>query len=169
MLRPSDAIGTLSVLRPDRWHLSPAFGLALLSGGSPLVSRLYGLEPHAPSDGAVLADGSGLSTDNRLSARMLVDALRVGGRSFRIGPEFMSAFPIASRDGTLENRTARSTDLVRAKTGLLGDQRVTALSGYLLRPDGDVAVFSILVNGHAGRSKSAMDAVDRFVAELTRR
>jgi len=58
MLRPSDAIGTLSVLRPDRWHLSPAFGLALLSGGSPLVSRLYGLEPHAPSDGAVLADGS---------------------------------------------------------------------------------------------------------------
>ena len=58
MLRPSDAIGTLSVLRPDRWHLSPAFGLALLSGGSPFVSRLYGLEPHAPSDGAVLADGS---------------------------------------------------------------------------------------------------------------
>ena len=119
--------------------------------------------------GAVLADGSGLSTANRLSARMLVDALRVGGRSFRVGPEFVSAFPIASRDGTLENRTARSTDLVRAKTGLLGDQRVTALSGYLLRPDGDVAVFSILVNGHAGRSKSAMDAVDRFVAELTRR
>ena len=119
--------------------------------------------------GAVLADGSGLSNENRLSARMLVDALRVGGRSFRIGPEFMSAFPIAARDGTLENRAGRSAELVRAKTGLLSDQRVIALSGFMLRPDGDVALFSILVNGHAGRSQSAMDAIDRFVAELTRR
>lgn len=118
--------------------------------------------------GAVLVDGSGLSPDNRLSARMLVDAIRAGGRSFGFGPEFVAAMPIAGRDGTLEHRAARSTDRVRAKTGLLGDQRVTALSGRALLADGDTVVFSILVNGHAGGSQAAMDAVDRFVAELTK-
>lgn len=118
--------------------------------------------------GAVMVDGSGLSPDNRLSASMLVEAVRAGGRSFRIGPELLTALPIAARDGTLERRAVRVRDRVRAKTGLLSDQRVTALSGLVELDDGDVAVFSILVNGHAGGSGSAMDAVDRFVAELTR-
>ena len=118
--------------------------------------------------GALLVDGSGLSPANRLSARMLVRALRRGGESFRIGPELRASLPIAHRDGTLERRADEADGRVRAKTGLLGDQRVTALSGYAELAGGQRVVFSILVNGHAGGSAEAMEAVDRFVAELVR-
>jgi D-alanyl-D-alanine carboxypeptidase/D-alanyl-D-alanine-endopeptidase (penicillin-binding protein 4) len=131
-----------------------------------LRTELEGLGLLGP--GAMLVDGSGLSAVNRLSARMLVDALRTGSASFRIGPELVAALPIAQRDGTLERRGEASADRVRAKTGLLSDQRVTALSGFAELPGGGRAVFSILVNGHRGGSQAAMDAVDRFVAELTR-
>jgi D-alanyl-D-alanine carboxypeptidase len=55
---------------------------------------------------------------------------------------------------------------VRAKTGLL--TRVTGLSGYALRPDGETVVFSVLVNGYRRSAREAMDALDGFVATLVR-
>jgi len=149
--------------------------LAVASGSTPgswpaglraLRSELEGLGLLGP--GAVLVDGSGLSPENRLTARMLATALRVGAASFRVGPELVAALPIAHRDGTLERRADGAEDRVRAKTGLLSDQRATALSGFVELAGGDRAVFSILVNGHSGGSRAAMDAVDRVVMELTR-
>ena len=109
-------------------------------------------------------DGSGLSRDNRVSPRVLVDVLRTGRASFRFGPEFVAAMPIAARDGTLKKRTADVEGEVRAKTGLLNG--VTSLSGFARMPDGEVAAFSILVNDFRVADRAAMDAVDRFVAEL---
>ncbi len=149
--------------------------LAVASGGRPgtwaagmsaLASELARLG--LLTQGAVLLDGSGLSPDDRVSARMLVDALRIGSDSFRFGPEFMASLPIANRDGTLERRTTASAERIRAKTGLLSDQRVTALSGFAELADGDRAIFSILLNGHPGGSSAAMDAIDRLAAEITR-
>ena len=63
--------------------------------------------------------------------------------------------------GELEQRSAGAA---RAKTGLL--TRVTGLSGFARRPDGEVVVFSVLVNGYRGDDRSAMDALDAFVAAL---
>ena len=110
---------------------------------------------------ARLVDGSGLSIQNRLSPRMLVQALEAGYRSFRIGPEFVASMPIAGFDGTLEKRVAGGAGRVRAKTGLLSDAAVTSLSGFAEHSDGETLIFSILVNGHGGRSGTAMKAVDR--------
>ena len=115
---------------------------------------------------ARLVDGSGLSVSNRLTPRQLVRALDLGRRSFRYGPEFMAALPIAERDGTLEKRLDGGQGRIRAKTGLLSDAKVTALSGYAERADGDMLIFSIIVNGHSGGSGGAMDAVDRLAATL---
>ncbi len=114
---------------------------------------------------ARLVDGSGLSMQNRVSPRMLVRALRVARDSFAIGPEFVAALPIAHRDGTLERRLERAEGRIRAKTGLLSDAGVTALSGYVDRPDGETLIFSILVNGKAGGGEAGIEAVDR-VAEV---
>jgi D-alanyl-D-alanine carboxypeptidase/D-alanyl-D-alanine-endopeptidase (penicillin-binding protein 4) len=115
---------------------------------------------------ARLVDGSGLSIQNRVTPRTLVDALRVGRESFRIGPEFVAALPISRTDGTLEKRIREGRGRIRAKTGLLSDASVTALSGYAERADGEVLIFSILVNGHSGGSAAAMDAVDRVAQAL---
>ncbi len=115
---------------------------------------------------ATLVDGSGLSLQNRVTPRTLVHALRVGRESFRTGPEFVAALPIAETDGTLEKRLLGAQGRIRAKTGLLSDAAVTALSGYAERADGEVLIFSILVNGHTGESEAAMDAVDRLAETL---
>jgi D-alanyl-D-alanine carboxypeptidase len=48
----------------------------------------------------------------------------------------------------------------------LSDAAVTALSGYAERADGEVLIFSIIVNGHSGGSAGAMDAVDRIAETL---
>jgi D-alanyl-D-alanine carboxypeptidase/D-alanyl-D-alanine-endopeptidase (penicillin-binding protein 4) len=116
--------------------------------------------------GAKLIDGSGLSIQNRLAPRMLVRALAVGRASFRSGPEFVAALPIARTDGTLEKRIRQGRGRIRAKTGLLSDAAVTSLSGYAEREDGETWIFSILVNGHSGDSGAAMDAVDRLAQTL---
>ena len=115
---------------------------------------------------ARLVDGSGLSIQNRLTPRMLVDALAVGRSSFRMGAEFVASLPIAELDGTLEKRLKGGKGRIRAKTGLLSDASVTSLSGYVDRVDGETLIFSILVNGHGDRSSSAVDAVDRIASTL---
>lgn len=117
-------------------------------------------------DRAHLVDGSGLSLQNRLSPRMLVHALRIARDSFRFGPEFVAALPIAHRDGTLERRLEQAEGRIRAKTGLLSDAGVTALSGYVDRPDGETLIFSILVNGKGGGGEAGMEAVDRIAEAL---
>jgi D-alanyl-D-alanine carboxypeptidase/D-alanyl-D-alanine-endopeptidase (penicillin-binding protein 4) len=111
-----------------------------------------------------LVDGSGLSYDNRVTPRLLVEALRRGAGSFSFGPEFVAALPIAAADGTLEERVEQASGRVRAKTGLL--TRVTGLSGIAERADGSVAYFSVLVNGFRGSAEDAMDAVDDFLEAL---
>jgi D-alanyl-D-alanine carboxypeptidase/D-alanyl-D-alanine-endopeptidase (penicillin-binding protein 4) len=111
-----------------------------------------------------LVDGSGLSTENRVSARTLVSALRLAESSFEVGPEFISALPVAATDGTLERRAEASVGRVRAKTGLLTG--VTGLSGFANGAGGERFVFSVLVNGYRGSDRGAMKAVDGFIAAL---
>ncbi|HJO23321.1 MAG: D-alanyl-D-alanine carboxypeptidase/D-alanyl-D-alanine-endopeptidase [Myxococcota bacterium] len=124
------------------------------------LARLgVGVEP------ITLVDGSGLSYANRVSPRVLVEALRLAAGAFRFGPEFVSSLPIAAADGTLEERFEGSAGAVRAKTGNL--TRVTALSGYVRRADGRTAIFSLLVNGYRGEAEEVWRGVDGFAEELT--
>jgi PBP4 family serine-type D-alanyl-D-alanine carboxypeptidase len=117
------------------------------------------------TEGMTIADGSGLSYDNRVSPRQMVSALRLAGASFRFGPEFVASLPIAAGDGTLEKRAAEAASAVRGKTGLL--TRVTALSGFAELADGTQVVFSVIVNGFRSNAERAMDAIDGFVSALT--
>jgi D-alanyl-D-alanine carboxypeptidase/D-alanyl-D-alanine-endopeptidase (penicillin-binding protein 4) len=136
---------------------------------SGLAAAKHRLEALGLSDPAlVMADGSGLSPLNRITPRLLVDSLRRARETFGFGPELMASLPIAARDGTLEKRTRAAKDRVRGKTGLLSDQRATALSGFAERPGGDLVVYSIIVNGYTAGSRGAMDGIDRWVAELVR-
>jgi D-alanyl-D-alanine carboxypeptidase/D-alanyl-D-alanine-endopeptidase (penicillin-binding protein 4) len=109
-------------------------------------------------------DGSGLSYQNRVPARLLVNALRLADASFEIGPEFRAALPIAAADGTLERRADAALGRVRAKTGLL--TRVTGLTGFAKSAEGPEVVFSVLANGYRGSDKEAMSALDGFAAAL---
>jgi serine-type D-Ala-D-Ala carboxypeptidase/endopeptidase (penicillin-binding protein 4) len=97
-------------------------------------------------DAVRITDGSGLSKDNRLSARTLAIILRGAYHDFEVGPEFVSSLKIIGGEPwKLKVKDANLTRRVRVKTGHL--DRVTSLCGYLQTLDGQVRVFAILLNG----------------------
>jgi len=102
-----------------------------------------------------VADGSGMSRENRVSARALVEVLRAQAASEDFRP-FIASMATPGNEGSLERRFVdedeKLTADLYAKTGTIN--HVSALSGYLVYPDAGpndtarVLAFSILVNGH---------------------
>jgi D-alanyl-D-alanine carboxypeptidase/D-alanyl-D-alanine-endopeptidase (penicillin-binding protein 4) len=123
-----------------------------------------------PTDGLRLADVSGLSLGNRVSAVQLSEMVR----AITSGPEpslraAMGGFPVAGLTGTLGNRytdasTERGAGLVRAKTGTLNS--VIALSGYVVDADGRLLVFSFIGNGLEPGAAGNKAALDRSASAL---
>jgi D-alanyl-D-alanine carboxypeptidase/D-alanyl-D-alanine-endopeptidase (penicillin-binding protein 4) len=108
-------------------------------------------------------DGSGLSRDDRRSARELRMVFQAAMAS-PWGPAIDAALPVAARSGTLAGRfkgTAAAGNL-HAKTGSIIGGR--ALTGHLRSAGGREVVFSVLVNGE--RSAAAQGAIDALVIAL---
>ena len=107
-----------------------------------LFSRL-GLNPRDYN----VADGSGLSLYNYVSAELETKLLRYAYQRPDIYGAYLDAQPIAGVDGTLRNRmrgTAAAGN-VRAKTGTV--KGVSSLAGYLTASNGHLLCFSIINNG----------------------
>lgn len=99
-----------------------------------------------------IADGSGLSYQNRLSARILTMLLLRVQDELEIKPEFEKSLSVAGKNGTLETRFLSDTALVRAKTGTLNS--VSSLSGYLYTNKGVKLAFAIIQNEVTSRSRA---------------
>jgi D-alanyl-D-alanine carboxypeptidase/D-alanyl-D-alanine-endopeptidase (penicillin-binding protein 4) len=95
----------------------------------------------------VLADGSGLSRMNYVSATMIARILTVMARDAAFA-RLDATLPVAGRDGTLAGRMrgTRAEANVRAKTGTLTSVR--ALSGYLTTTAGERVVFAAIANNY---------------------
>lgn len=95
-----------------------------------------------PLDGVVLADGSGLSRDNRVTCSLLVSVLGRGTSTDALG----TGLPVAGTTGTLTDEFVDSVVAGRllAKTGSLTD--VKALAGYLPVAGGDEIQFALILN-----------------------
>lgn len=99
-------------------------------------------------DGLTLADGSGLSRENRVPARLLADLLAVSvtGADAELVP-MASGLAVAGLTGTLADRfTTSSTKagrgFVHAKTGTLTG--VSSLAGTVLDAEGRTLVFAMI-------------------------
>lgn len=137
------------------------------------VLRSLGIDP----TGMSLLDGSGLSRDNRVSPRLLVDVLRMA-RVVNPAPFTLmfepDAMPVSGVSGTLDDRYGRFTTRqsrcaagdVRAKTGTLFD--TIGLSGVATTEAGPERIFSILVNDRPQRYSplSTRQAVDGLTATI---
>jgi serine-type D-Ala-D-Ala carboxypeptidase/endopeptidase (penicillin-binding protein 4) len=134
------------------------------AGAAALRARLVALG--IPLGEAKLVDGSGLSRANRVSARLLVEALRRGAASFDAGPELLAGLPIAALDGTLERRANGARGRVRAKTGSLDG--VSSLAGFARTERGRELVFAVIVNAPRHGDAAASAALDDFAAALVR-
>lgn len=115
-----------------------------------------------PLAGVRLDDGSGLSLDDRLTARALASLLLVEWNDPDLRTVVWSALPVAGESGTLADRMERppARGVVRAKTGTTDN--ASALSGYV----GDRYVFAVLQNGWPVSTWSARKAQDRFATAL---
>jgi len=116
--------------------------------------------------GIVIADGSGLSSDNRLTARALARLLLATHDDFHAAPEFLSSLPVGGIDGTLDRRMNQSaaTRNIRAKTGRING--VTTLSGYAWNKKGRLVVFSILVNDVGSQEWAATHLIDELCTAM---
>ena len=79
---------------------------------------------------------------------------------------WMTALPIAGRDGSLAARmkgTAAENN-VRAKTGTMSNVR--SLAGYVRTRDGERLAFAIMVNNFEGTGAQAVTAMDAIAVRL---
>lgn len=112
-----------------------------------------------------IADGSGLSLYNYISAELLVRLLRYAHNRTEIIEHLLPALPIAGVDGTLKKRMTNGSTYgnVVAKTGTLTG--ISSLAGYLTAANGHQLCFAIINQG-VMRNKDGKDFQDRVCTVL---
>ncbi len=164
MNKPSDNFIAEELLK----GLGAGFG----DGGSTVagadVAKRF-LQSIGVNEGFRIRDGSGLSYQDKLTARVVARIL--GAMAKRPDfPVFRRSLAIAGVDGTLEHRM-RGTPAagnVRAKTGTLN--AASSLSGYVTTANGHTLSFAMLMNGSPlplARAHAAQDAVAVLLARST--
>jgi serine-type D-Ala-D-Ala carboxypeptidase/endopeptidase (penicillin-binding protein 4) len=115
-----------------------------------------------PLAGVRLADGSGLSGLDRLTAAAVVALLEAGLAQGELRDAFLQSLAVAGVNGTLEDRMERlpARGQVIAKTGTT--RTASALSGFVR----DRYVFAVLQNGRPISTYWARLAQDRFATAL---
>ena len=113
--------------------------------------------------GARLMDSSGLSVDDRLTAKTLDDVIAMAaGTSQPAMRPLLDLLPIAGGSGTLSNRfiddqTADAAGWLRAKTGSL--TAINTLAGIVTDVSGRVLTFSLMSNNAGPTGRTAIDAL----------
>ena len=114
-----------------------------------------------------LADGSGLSLYNYLSAELEVAMLRYAFRNDNIKQHLIHSLPIAGVDGTLKKRmrSGSAHGNVKAKTGTLTG--IISLAGYCTAANGHELCFSIINNGimHGSNARNFADKVCKLLCQ----
>lgn len=118
-----------------------------------------------------LKNGSGLTAENRLSARQLVAVLHHAARRMQLLPDFLASLPASGLDGTISKRLQQHRGLIRVKTGTLTSPRtVSGLAGYYFSARHEMIAFVLLANGRAGHPQPPITAVraqqDRLLSWL---
>lgn len=135
--------------------------------GLRVISEFLGEGGMANAQSA-LADGSGVSRYNLLSASMLTNLLVNMFQDFSVMPEYLMSLPVAGVDGTLSWRMKESEaeGVLRAKTGTM--RGITTLAGYAMTADGEILAFAMLMSNYVGSSNPRRALQDKIGNALTR-
>jgi len=117
-----------------------------------------------PTGGLVIADGSGLSRDNRCTARQL--AATMAWIHSQPGSDlFRASLSIAGIDGSLRKQLTDMPGLVQGKTGTM--RGVRTLSGYVSRGSGGGGyAVAVMFNGYKGPAAPYKTIQDRICRTL---
>ena len=112
-------------------------------------------------EGVSLSDNSGLSTENRITPRALVELVEAAADEPRLNAA-VTGLPTANSTGTLAGRYSEfssshdAAGLVRGKTGTLDG--VSTLAGTIHDQEGNVFVFALMANS-PGASGPQLDTL----------
>jgi D-alanyl-D-alanine carboxypeptidase/D-alanyl-D-alanine-endopeptidase (penicillin-binding protein 4) len=140
---------------------------ATTAGGAAAI-RAFWNKKGLDTRGMVFDDGNGLSRNNAISVRNLVDLLYIMQSSHYFKP-FYESLPLAGYSGTLR-RAMKGTagqGRVRAKTGTIAG--VKSFAGYVHTRSGQKLIFALIVNNYNCRTKlikKELEAVMIKMAEL---
>ncbi len=129
-----------------------------------LLSERAGVNP----DALMIADGSGLSSKDRVTARAMTSLLSYANAA-PWAREFHASLPVAGRTETLRNRMGNTPAQgnLHAKTGTTND--AIALSGFVTAASGELLAFSFLYNGQErGSARETIDAMGATLAAFSR-
>jgi D-alanyl-D-alanine carboxypeptidase/D-alanyl-D-alanine-endopeptidase (penicillin-binding protein 4) len=139
-----------------------------VANASTLLDQFFASKVGSDTTRLVFADGSGLSTLDRVTPRAQVQLLGYAHRA-PWGPWLHSSLPVAG-DSELLKRRMRNTPAegnLHAKTGTTND--VIALAGYVTAVNGEVLAFSFLYNGRdRWTAKSMIDVMSETLASFGR-
>lgn len=158
MMNESDNVMAESIAREvaAQLHRPQSFD----GGVDAVTSQLEGVG--IDMSAAKLVDSSGLSTDDRLTARILDEVVNLAaGNTEPAMRPLVDLLPIAGGSGTLSNRyldTAAGRDAagwLRAKTGSLTG--TNALAGIVTDDNGRVLTFALISNNAGPTGRTAID------------
>jgi len=117
--------------------------------------------------GLYFDDGNGLSRNNAISPKQLVDALYIMTNSKYFLP-FYESLPIAGLTGTL-HKALKGTEAegrVRAKTGTIAG--VKSFAGYVKSVSGRELIFAIIVNDYTCRTKLIKKKLESILLSMAK-
>ncbi|MBS3178587.1 MULTISPECIES: D-alanyl-D-alanine carboxypeptidase/D-alanyl-D-alanine endopeptidase [unclassified Pseudoclavibacter] len=115
------------------------------------------------TSGLVLADGSGLSADNRVPPELVAELLQTISQPDIAASQLLDDLPASGQTGTLQSRLTPlgvPPGAITAKTGWINE--VYGLAGYLTAADGSRLTFAFFVVGTV--TPANRDALDTIAA-----
>ena len=136
------------------------YGVGTAENGERVEREFLG-QIEADTSGLTIADGCGLSDQNRVTTGLISDILYYMYNS-PYKDDFMNSLSVAGVDGTLRKRLrgTLAEGNCKAKTGTISG--VSALSGYVTTAYGETVVFSLIFNN----TWSGKDAENRIVQAI---
>lgn len=113
-----------------------------------------------------IADGSGISRSNIVTANLVVRLLEYVYNNNTIFDDYYNSLSIAGRDGTLRDRLngTKAENNFRGKTGTI--YGVSSISGYFDKEEDSMIILSILMSFRESGAKVHKEAQDKIIALL---
>lgn len=148
-------LGSLYLHKPGSWK-----------NGGTAVTQILGQKAGVNTQHISVIDGSGLSRYNQVSPAQMMQTLDFAYHNKATNYEFISALPIAGKDGTLKKRLFNVSGKVHAKTGTMSG--VVALAGYVTSADKEPIAFVMIFNGRNGMGWAYRSIEDKIVTVLAK-
>ncbi len=112
-------------------------------------------------------DGSGLSRENSITTKLMVDILKAIAKDTSVFNNFYQSLPIAGRTGTIAKlcKNSKAENNLRAKSGSVSG--VKAYTGYVNTTDGRLLGFAMIANNYTCPSSEIEKKFERLMILLS--